>query len=209
MNINYNIKGQIPRFSAKEKEDEELTAFLKEINDDIDYEFSEIKGQVISEALQFSDDFPDSNLLPFTLSTYYTFTGNSSANVYSVLIKTSYYTGGAHPNHTFKGYTLDDSRRYKLDDFFTDPKKAKIYMVNSIEKSILKNIHNSKLGLDTLRYFVGAKVDLRQSTYYISGENIILLFPQYTLGPYSSGKQEFKFSFEELKPFLYKKWTEL
>lgn len=209
MNNNYNIKGQIPRFSAKEKEDDQLTTFLKEINDDIDYEFSEVKGQVISSALQFSDDFPDSNLLPFTLSTYYTFTGNSDASIYSVLIKTSYYTGGAHPNYTFKAYTLDDSRRYKLKDFFKDPKGAKRYMIDSIENSILINVHNSKLGLETLKYFEGAKVDLNQSTYYISGDNIILVFPHYTLGPYSSGEHEFIFSFEKLKPFLYKKWTDL
>lgn len=209
MNNNYNISGQIPRFSAQDKDDEKLTTFLKEINDDIDYEYSEIKGEVISEALQFSHDFPNSNLLPFTLNTTYTITSNSAATVYSVVIETTYYTGGAHANYSYKGYTLDNFRRYELEDFFKDPEGAYKYMVKSIENSIYNNIQKSKLGLESLKYFDGVEVNLTDAVYYVSGNNIVLLFPHYILGPYSSGEIEFVFSFQELRPFLYKKLTEV
>ena len=205
VNNKYIINGRIPRFVNKEKPLEELTPALKRVNKEIEDDFTKIKREVISSALQFAEEFPNSTLLPFTMNSSYVFTRNDN-EVFSFVIETSYYTGGAHPNTVYKGYILTKDNYYELDDFFKDPKEARKYITDSIENSIEMNLLSAKDGRTKKVYFDHAKVDLDDATYYLKGNKIVILFQRYTISPYSSGNPEFEFTFEELRKFLKKGW---
>jgi len=203
----YRVTGRIPKFVNKDNNPKELSDALKRANKEIEVNFTEIKREVISSAVQFGEDFPNSNLLPFTLDSTYVFTSNSKLPVSSFLIETIYYTGGAHPVKIYKGYNLDKYTYYTLDSFFRSPEKAREYIVENIQQKIKENLKNSQLGLEDKIYFDNARADLNDSTFYFRDNKFVILFQSYAIAPYASGNPEFTFTFGELKEFLHNKWT--
>lgn len=206
-NTRYRIMGRIPKFVDKDNSARELSDALRLVNREIEGDFTEIKREVISSALEFGEEFPNSNLLPFTLESTYVFPGNSKLPLASFLIETVYYTGGAHPIKIYKGYTVDNYTYYSLDTFFKSPEEARKYIVERIEERIEENLKNSQLGRVEKIYFDNARVDLDDAAFYFRDNKFVFLFQSYAIAPYSSGNPEFTFTFSELREFLHNKWT--
>ena len=206
-NTRYRVMGRLPKFVDKDNSSRDLSDALKMVNKKIEDDFTEIKREVISSALEFGEEFPNSNLLPFTLESSYVFPGNSKLPLASFLIETVYYTGGAHPIKIYKGYSVDKYTYYTFNSFFKSPEGAKKYMKNKIEEKIRENLKNSKLGKEDKIYFDNARVDLKDSTFYFRDNKFVILFQNYAIAPYSSGNPEFVFTFGELREFLHNKWT--
>lgn len=204
-NNKYIINARIPRFVNKDNILEELPGGLKQVNREIDDDFTKIKRDVVSSALQFSEEFPNSNLLPFTVTSNYVFTRNVSDTI-SFFIETSYYTGGAHPATVYKGYILNKDKHYQLNDLFKNPREARSYIVTSIKNDIKANLLESERGETEKIYFDEFHVDLSDATYYLKEDKLVILFQQYTIAPYSSGNPQFEFPLTSLKTYLNKKW---
>lgn len=202
-NNKYAITGSIPRFLNKDsmEEGDDIPPSLTRTNEEIESAFNEIKREVISSALEFAEDFPNSNLLPFTLNSSFYFT-NNDLNITSLVIETSYYTGGAHPNSFISTYVVDKDNYYTLDNFFKDPEGAKEFILRGIEEEIKRSNSEAQKSGSPKIYFDDVKPNLEDTVFYLEGSKIVIVFQRYSIAPYSSGNPEFRFPLASMSKFL-------
>lgn len=184
--LKYTIK--YPQFKS-----EEHSMFLKELNrfyrnKAIDYS----KNNIMQLYRMAIDDYKYSVAQGFPVHEYeaiidYKVTYNKNC-ILSLYFDQYEYTGGAHGNtiRYSDTWNVKIGKRMPLSSFF--PKNMN-YM-EYIEKSIVSQI-NSQIEAGNSYYFENSKElvhdTLKEDNFYLEGENIVIYFQQYDIGPYVMG----------------------
>jgi hypothetical protein len=102
------------------------------------------------------------------------------------------YTGGAHGSITRSAYTwnLQYGRRLGLSQMIEQGTNYKGYCINYINSQIAQQIKNGENA-----YFDDYEKNVEKTfdpkNFYLTGEGVVLYFPQYAIAPYASGILEF------------------
>lgn len=118
----------------------------------------------------------------------------NSFNILSILMVKEMYTGGAHGVHETESYNfrLKDNKLLNLSDIIS---KDGIEYINM---KINDEIKNDKEGV----YFEDAVADINNTSVYFSENKMIVIFSEYDIAPYSSGRPEFEFDKKEIEKYL-------
>lgn len=123
-------------------------------------------------------------------------------DILSIVILTSTYTGGAHGANNLEAYNiyLKDSTLISFDKIFNEEAEEFFNM------SINDTIRNKEKVLNTrgkeVIFFENAEADIKNATMYFEGDNIVFVFSEYDLSPYSSGMPVFKFNKKLVKKYM-------
>ncbi|UUV17524.1 DUF3298 and DUF4163 domain-containing protein [Fusobacteria bacterium ZRK30] len=167
-----------------------------EIDREIRKSLKEFQADLIKTGKEFHEELVKNNetssLLPYELKGSYEVIENN-LDVYSLIYKIYFYTGGAHgiEEYTIYNISRDTKKTVKLEELIgKDYKKLIIEEINKQmdENNLLKNENPKKL-----IYFVDKITNLEGTSFYFQGKNLVILFPEYMIAPYSSGKITFKF----------------
>ncbi|WP_028856854.1 DUF3298 and DUF4163 domain-containing protein [Psychrilyobacter atlanticus] len=167
-----------------------------EINKEIRRSLKESQADIIKTAKEFHEELLKNNetssLLPYELKGSYEVIEND-LDIYSLIYKTYFYTGGAHGIEGYTVYNIskDTNKPVKLEELIgKDYKKKIIGKINKVidENNLLKDENPKKIS-----YFVDKITNLEGTSFYFQGKNLVILFPEYVITPYSSGKITFKF----------------
>lgn len=128
----------------------------------------------------------------------------NSFDILSVVINSYIYEGGAHGvteitsmNISKKDGLLVDYRRMFNQD-------ATQFFNRAINDKIDKKEKVLNLNGDEFIFFRDAEADVKDATMYFEGDNVVFVFQQYILGPYSSGIPVFKFNKAEISKYMIK-----
>lgn len=128
----------------------------------------------------------------------------TSSNTVSYILEIYNYTGGAHGITGVTTFTYDQNDQLvRLSDLFTDDS----YLDILSEKSY--NYFNQKFGgtVDEFSIKEGTKPSsLNFSSWYMTDQNVVFIFGQYSIGPYALGIQEFPLSKSEVMDILNPKY---
>jgi hypothetical protein len=127
-----------------------------------------------------------------------------------ILRSTPYMAGAAHPNHISFSflYDLESKKQMTLSDLFNTKSK---YLDRLSQLSMKHLIDQSK---KNGTYYEGKEKQIGQgagvapenfSTFSIDGENLILTFDPYQVGPYAEGEQQVTLSRAEITDVLSNK----
>lgn len=170
----YDIK--VPQIEEAKTEDEEFfNVSMKEMARNL------IDNMAISEN---EGDFSD---VYITSNEYINNFGILSLGVNTNLM----FTGAAHSQNMFETFNFNKDMTlitfenlFSADDidFYND------YINNLIKTHAkIKNTNGTECIL-----FDDAEANINDAAYYFEGDNLVFVFPQYNLGPYSSGMPVFK-----------------
>ncbi|WP_445491185.1 DUF3298 domain-containing protein [Niallia sp. 03133] len=106
-------------------------------------------------------------------------------NKLSILFNDYQFTGGAHGNTiiTTYNFNLQNGDIYTLDDFFTSPQTYK--KVTAYEKNYM--LKYPDIFYPETKEFYSFTVT-NQTSFYFADDGLYLIFQQYEVGPYVSGK---------------------
>lgn len=126
---------------------------------------------------------------------------NPSSKLISVILGIdSYSAGAAHPNHWTQSinFNLGNARFLKLKDVFNS-NPSYLGLVSKICISEL----SKKKGLDEawIKTGAGAKAS-NFPCFYLDKEDLVILFDEYKVGPYSAGPQKVSIKYARLKSIL-------
>ncbi len=124
----------------------------------------------------------------------------SSTNTISFIVQAYRYTGGAHGSTQIKTFVYNlDKKLITENEIFKDSDWRNLIS----EKS--REYFRKELGvyLDENMLSSGTSPDLNNfNNFYISGNNIVFLFEEYSIGPYALGIQEFSVPFDQIRKIL-------
>lgn len=120
-------------------------------------------------------------------------------DVISVGLLTSIYTGGAHGQNTFETYNINkkDNSLLTFDKLFNDSDIEYFNMLINDKINSKEPIYNMR-GME-IELFEDCEIDIRNASFYFEEDNIVFVFQEYEIGPYSSGMPTFKFDKAEIK----------
>jgi micrococcal nuclease len=124
----------------------------------------------------------------------------SSTNTISFIVQAYRYTGGAHGSSQINTFVYNsDKKLITEDDIFKDSSWRNLIS----EKS--RDYFRKELGvyLDENMLSSGTSPDLNNfNNFYISGNNIVFIFEEYSIGPYALGIQEFSIPFDQIRKII-------
>lgn len=141
---------------------------------------------------------------PHALGSDYEVTYNDEGLLSITLIEYTYW-GGVHPNSYRESFFFDINAEQKLNLgklYKTEQKEALNIVLaevkDQIEAGEIEELYLFDEGIEILEkaYF--------EDDFYFDGENIVIYFQQYAIGPYSIGFPEFKIPKENI-PYFQKK----
>jgi hypothetical protein len=134
-------------------------------------------------------------LAPCYESISYTIYDKNVFNIVSIKFDTYHFTGGAHglPGTTVFNINQQTGKELIFDDIFVSG--ARKYFETEISKQMAQ---------DKETYFSDTSPDLRKTSFYFEGNDVVFVFPPYAIAPYSSGMPEFRFNKNNIKKWLKK-----
>lgn len=124
---------------------------------------------------------------------------SNTFNFNSMLLKINYNNKDlAHPYTELVGINIDnvDKENVKLYDLFDEA--TMVILTNIIKKDLLENRAVNMNGERFIPYTEDLNVDLYKAQFVFDGEDLVIIFQLYELGPYSSGIPVFRFSLKGL-----------
>lgn len=180
----YEINWVVPK-TAYPEIDREIREALKESQTDIIKTSKEFHEELVKNN-------ETSSLLPYKLKGSYEIIEND-LDIYSLVYKIYFYTGGAHGIEGYTVYNIskNTNKPVKLEELIgSDYKRQIIGEINKqIDENNLLKDENPKKSI----YFVDKIISLEGTSFYFQGKNLVIVFPEYMIAPYSSGKIIFKF----------------
>lgn len=130
---------------------------------------------------------------PFVLKSDYSKVENK-LGIDSYVVKTYYYAGREHGMVLETPYNFREGRELSLGSLFKDEVNYRRLIRNKVEEIIIEG--------DPSMYYENIVVEEREFKFYFSGENLVIMFNPYEIGPYESGILTFKIPLEELSDYL-------
>lgn len=155
--------------------------------------------------MQVNDVKKVQNMLNFIYTFNVHYKASTTSFFYSIHFVISKFVGGAHNERIDKMYYYDfkSEKEIYLSDFFIDyPLALQSLSVLSFEK--LKYYYNNDNSLFDIEELKKGLEPIPDNFQYImfNEDDIVLLFPPYQVGPWSTGEVRISFSYEELNKFL-------
>lgn len=179
---------QIKNFPDKKTQNKFNKEILKYVNKNIN---------------QFKKDFKNSDKIQKRVPWSFILDCNvksQSNNLISVYFLTETYEGGAHPDHAVYtlNYDLKNNKKLNLADLFK-PGSDYLNIVSKycIEYLLQKNMPDS----DWINKGASAKQE-NYKNFYLTGENLVIVFPRYQVACYAEGEQEVAIPYTYLKDIL-------
>lgn len=177
---NYNIEvSKIENGSLK----------YREVSDFIDYSVNDFQSQ--------HEDFidPDGRKYDLFIDT----TVATSSQFLSFVVQVYRYTGGAHGSNVVKTFIYKDDRLVDEKYIFKDSEWR--VLISKKARDYFKKELGSYLDISMLED--GTMPDYRNfNDFYISGDSIIFVFQEYSIGPYALGIQEMKIKLKDISNIL-------
>lgn len=122
--------------------------------------------------------------------------------VLSVTILSSVYTGGSHSTNSFESYNINlkNNSILTFDKLFTE--EAKDYLNMKINDMIRNREKVLNTNGDEVIFFDNCEVNIENAVVYFDSNNVVFVFREYDLSPYSSGMPVFKFNKKDIKRYL-------
>jgi hypothetical protein len=113
-------------------------------------------------------------------------------------------TLGAHPNGYYRTFTFDKStgKEISLNDLFTG---SYLQRLSEISRQELPGIISAKTGYEAnLEYIeMGTTANIENfQNFALQGNNLVLIFPPYQVGPYALGPQFLEIPLTEISDIL-------
>lgn len=129
---------------------------------------------------------------------------NNNFNVMSIILTTNLYpNGGAHPIHEIDAYNLNK----KTGTLITNDKLLEDDDVDYFNMLINDQISNKKPIYNTngeeCFLFNDIEANVKDAIIYFEGDNIVFVFKEYYMAPYSSGMPMFKFNKDNIKKNIH------
>lgn len=126
----------------------------------------------------------------------------NSFGILSISVLTNVYKGGAHSMNNVESYNMSLKERsiLSLDKIFTDDAIEYFNMMINDKIKNKERVLNTK-GKEVI-FFDNAEADINNAVVYFEGDNVVFIFLEYDLSPYSSGMPVFKFNKREIKKYL-------
>ena len=108
----------------------------------------------------------------------------------------SVFTGGAHPSDIVSGVTFDmeSGERLSLQEMAENPVDFVEFLKDGILKQAAEGVFDD--------YKTVVENTKNSFIWYINGEDLIIVFNEGDIAPYTEGKQEFHFSLKECSKFF-------
>lgn len=111
----------------------------------------------------------------------------------------SYMKGDAHGTTTVKGVNLKDGKLLTNEALLS--KEDNEFFTNLIKEQIEKN-DVMNLNGEKVVFAENPEINLMNAAVVFENDEILFVFPQYELGPASSGNPVFKFKVEDVKDHI-------
>lgn len=128
---------------------------------------------------------------------YLEFEVKNSHGVLSIVLKNYQYTGGANGENLNYYYNIDieSNRTIQLSDLFKAESNYKLAINGEINRQIAEREKNGEK-------FDNFKTITNNHQFYIEGEDLVIVFPQYSIGPRTIGIPEFRIPLYQLNNYL-------
>lgn len=122
--------------------------------------------------------------------------------VLSITVLSNVYTGGAHSTNNFESYNINlkDNSILTFDKLFTE--EAKDYFNMKINDMIKNKDKVLNTNGNEVMFFDNCEANIANAVVYFEGDNVVFVFHEYDLSPYSSGMPVFKFDKKDVKKYL-------
>lgn len=188
--VNTNNSGAEKRIAEaleeiKKTDDNKMREYFETAKSDYSYYFSE-KGKEKNNGEEW---------LPYSYSKSFE-TAYSGEKAVSFLMTESVFTGGAHPSDIVSGVTFDteSGERLSLQEMAENPVDFVEFLKDGILKQAAEGVFDD--------YKTVVENTKNSFIWYINGEDLIIVFNEGDIAPYTEGKQEFHFSLKECSKFF-------
>lgn len=136
----------------------------------------------------------------------------ADSTLLSLVFTDSVYTGGAHGITDDRAYVFDTEtgKRLRLDDLTQDYSAFENAVVDAMlalrETDEGYNNTIPEGYVDPADYRSAFSALLRQGSWYLGQDGLVLFSSLYELGPYASGIAEFTIPYEDLKTVMDERW---
>ena len=125
----------------------------------------------------------------------------------SLLYNDYSYTGGVHGSYGYTGYIFDaeTGERLTLDKLAPDLDAFKTWLTAAmVEKVNSDDELKQSLTVDDVETALAALI--REGSWYLDGDGLTVFSSVYEIAPYAAGVINFKFSYDEIAPYIDSKW---
>ena len=117
------------------------------------------------------------------------------------------YTGGVHGSYGYTGYIFDTEtgEQLTLDKLAPDLDAFKTWLTAAmVEKVNSDDELKQSLTVDDVETALAALI--REGSWYLDGDGLTVFSSVYEIAPYAAGVINFKFSYDEIAPYIDSKW---
>lgn len=185
-------------------ENENLQFVIDYIDKDYEDYISYVKNHLYKMAVQ-NLEFMSYEHVEFTAKRDFEIVRNGDG-IISIVITSNEYTGGAHGSSAVKAINFDvkNQKVLKLEDVFETEEDKYIPILE--EKVKLKIEENKKT--NEIEYYEEYEDRIKDAftdeTFYITNDEIVFIYNEYLITPYSEGIQEISVDLSSLKEILDK-----
>lgn len=125
----------------------------------------------------------------------------------SLLYNDYSYTGGVHGIYGYTGYIFDTEtgEQLTLDKLAPDLDAFKTWLTAAmVEKVNSDDELKQSLTVDDVETALAALI--REGSWYLDDEGLTVFSSVYEIAPYAAGVINFKFSYDEIAPYIDSKW---
>ena len=175
--------------------------FQKQINDAIEQDVLKLKADFEKKAKEQIEKNKKLGITPVKMEFYVSFEVKNENGVLSIILKTHTYVGDANDQNKNYYYNIDIDRNViiQLPDLFKAGSNYKQIINKEIEKQIVERRKKGETFWESNKKF---KTVIDNNQFYIEDGNLIIAFPQYSIGPKSIGIPEFKIPLHKLNSCL-------
>ena len=125
----------------------------------------------------------------------------------SLLYNDYSYTGGVHGSYGYTGYIFDTEtgEQLTLDKLAPDLDAFKTWLTAAmVEKVNSDDELKQSLTVDDVETALAALI--REGSWYLDGDGLTVFSSVYEIASYAAGVINFKFSYDEIAPYIDSKW---
>lgn len=161
-----------------------------QINNDIKLDAMKLKDEFEKEAKELISSYEKGTKIPKMEFTY-DFQVENSHDILSIFVKTYKYQGGANGENGINIYNIDlkSNKIIRLYDLFKANSNYKEIINEEIKKQIAEREKKGNIFFNGEEEF---KTISDTQYFYIKGDNLVIVFPQYEIGPRPLGTVEFE-----------------
>lgn len=124
---------------------------------------------------------------------------NNNLGIDSFLVKTYYFTGGDHGMIMESPYNFYKGKILNLEDIFKKDVNYKRLIKNKIEEIIIEE--------DPSLFYENVTVREKEFKFFFEGDNLVIIFNPYEIGPHESGIPVFKIPVSDISDHLKTSFT--